>query len=119
MDIVTAKEREELFKKWEGSEKVEVTDFASAVKRAEQFYVEYQKEDERKKARLYRQEYRKSPKVREKERQYTYEVLTGQRNIPSAKSIRKFYFSVVNKYGSMETYNRIRGLERMVKNKDG
>lgn len=119
MDIVTAKEREELFKKWEGSEKVVVTDFASAVKRAEQFYVEYQKEDERKKARLYMQEYRKNPKVREKERQYTYEVLTGQRNIPSAKSTRKFYFSVVNKYGSMEVYNHIRRLERTVKNKDG
>lgn len=119
MDIVTAKEREELFKKWEGSEKVVVTDFASAVKRAEQLYVECQKEDKRKKARLYTRKYRKNPKVREKERQYTYEVLTGQRNIPSAKSQRKFYFSVVNKYGSMEVYNHIRRLERTVKNKDG
>lgn len=119
MDIVTAKEREELFKKWEGTEKIKVTDFASAVKRAEQFYVQCQKDEKRKKARLAQREYRKNPNVREKERQYAFEVLTGKRNPPSAKHMRSFYYAITNKYGSMEVYNHIRSLERMVKDKDG
>lgn len=115
MKIVTAQKREELFKKWDNTEKVTVSDFQSAVQRAEQCYVECYKSEIRNKKKLYQRKYRLNTDVRERERQYTYELLTGKRNPPCAERTRKFYFAIRNKYGSVQAYNDIKRLEGKVK----
>lgn len=115
MKIVTAQKREELFEKWNNKEKVTVSDFQSAVQRAEQCYVECCKAEIRKKKKLYQRKYRLNTDVRERERRYTYELLIGKRNPPCAEKTRKFYFAIKNKYGSVQAYNDIKRLEGKVK----
>lgn len=116
MDIVMVKEREELLKKWEGKDPIKVMDFQTAVQRSEQMYVQCYKEKVRKQQRLYMRKCRKTnPRQQEYDKRYFFEVLSGKRNIPSAKSTRKFYYAITHKYGSVQAYNDIRCLEKGTK----
>lgn len=116
MNDVTASERAELYKKWEGKDPIKVTDFQTAVQRSEQMYVQCHKEKVREQQRLYMRKCRKTnPRQQEYDKRYFFEVLSGKRNIPSAKSTRNFYYAITRKYGSVQAYNDIRCLEKRCK----